>query len=131
MGADSASWIQLRLLYAHGIGGGSATKRTQTRDEGAQSQFVKRGKPNPVDIQAAHSNRLALHKAKVEARMVKKHPRKRGLNKLSWTEQRELFRDMPRRRWDRYAANKPMIEALGQPTQVFEPKHAASWEAYT
>jgi len=43
---------------------GSATKQTQTRDEGPQSQFLKRGKPNPVDIQAAHNNRLAQHLAK-------------------------------------------------------------------
>ena len=106
MGADSASLIQLRLLYAHGVGG-SATKRTQTRDEGAHSQFAKRGKPNPVDIQAAHGNRLALHKAKVEARTVKKNPRKRGLARLTWTAQRDLFRDMSRRRRDRYAANTP------------------------
>ena len=111
--------------------GGSATKRTQTRDEGAHSQFVKRGKPNPTDAQAAQPNRLALHKAKVESRMVKKHPRKRGILKLSWTEQREVFRDMSRRRRDQYAANKSMIEALSEPTKVFEPKHDTSWGAYS
>ena len=85
---------------------GSATKRTQTRDEGAQSLFVKRGKPNPVDIQAAYNNRLAQHKAKVQARSVKKNPRKRGLTELTWAAQRDLFRDMS------LAEAKPMIEAI-------------------
>ena len=102
------------------------------RDEGAHSLFVKRRKPNPNDVQAANLNRLAMHKAKVEARMIKKHPRKRGILKLSLYEQREMFRDMSRRRRDRYAANKPMIEALSEPTtKVFEPKHATSWGAYS
>ena len=63
--------------------------------------------------------------------MIKKHPRKRGILKLSLYEQREMFRDMSRRRRDRYAANKPMIEALSEPTKVFEPKHATSWGAYS
>ena len=86
------------------------------RDEGAHSLFVKRGKPNPNDVQAANLNRLAMHKPKVESRMIKKHPRKRGILKLSLYEQREVFRDMSRRRRDRYAANKPRIEALSEPT---------------
>ena len=63
--------------------------------------------------------------------MIKKHPRKRGILKLSWTEQRELFRDMSNRRRDQYAANKPMIEALNEPTKMFEPKRATSWGAYS
>ena len=63
---------------------GSATKRTQTRGEDAQSQFLKRGNPNPVDIQAAHNNRLAQHLAKVQSRKGQKNPRKRGLIKMRW-----------------------------------------------
>ena len=111
--------------------GGAATKRTQTRSEGAHSQFVKRGKPNPADIQAAHDNKAALRKAKVQAREVKQQPRKRGFSKPSWAEQRDQFRDMSKVRRDRYAANKPMIEAISQPIQVFEPEHAKSWGAYS
>ena len=71
--------------------GGSATKRTQARDEGAHSLLVKRGEPNPSDVQAANLNRLALHKAKVESRMIKKHPQERGILKLSLYEQRGVF----------------------------------------
>ena len=48
---------------------GSATKRTQTRGKGAQSQFAKRGKPNPVDVQAAHNNRLLYQTKKQLLRM--------------------------------------------------------------
>ena len=90
----------------------SATKRTQTRDEGAHSQFVKRGKPNPVDIQAAHNNRLAQHMANIQSRLVEKNPRKRGLTKLPWTEQRDLFRDMSQRRREQYAAAKARVGAI-------------------
>ena len=91
---------------------GSATKRTQARDEGAQSQFVKRGKPNPVDIQAAHNNRLVQHMAKVQPRKVEKNPRKRGLIKLPWVAQRDLFRDMSQRRRGKYTAAKARIGAI-------------------
>ena len=112
MGADSAPAGSTSGHSALTALEGSATKRTQTRDEGAQSLFVKRGKPNPVHIQAAHNNRLAQHKARVQARSVKKNPRKRGLTELTWTAQRDLFRDMSRRRRDKYAAAKPMIEAI-------------------
>ena len=56
--------------------------------------------------------------------MVKKNPRKRGLAGLTWAAQRDLFRDMSRRRRDRYAAakTKPMIEATNS---------KKGWDVYT
>ena len=91
---------------------GSATKRTQTRDEGAQSQFSKRGKPNPVDIHSAHNNRLAQHLAKGQLRKMQKNPRKRGLIKLPWAAQRDSFRDALRSRRDNYEAARTRLRAL-------------------
>ena len=91
---------------------GSATKRTQTRGEGAQSQFVKRGKPSPVDRQAAHNNRLAQHLTKVQSRKGQKNPRKRGLVKMLWAAQRDSFRDALRSRRDKYEAARTWLGAL-------------------
>ena len=44
--------------------------------------------------------------------MVEKNPRKRGLAKLPWTEQRDLFRDMSQRRREQYAAEKARVGAI-------------------
>ena len=51
---------------------------------------MKRGKPNPVDIQVAHNNRLAEHLAKKQFQKMRKNPRENGLVKLGWVSQREI-----------------------------------------
>ena len=43
---------------------------------------------------------------------MEKNPRKRGLTKLTWTAQRDLFRDMSQRRRERYAATKVRVDAI-------------------
>ena len=42
---------------------------------------MKRGKPNPVDVQAAHNNRL-LYQTKKQPLRMQKNPRQQGLIKL-------------------------------------------------
>ena len=48
---------------------------------------------------------------------MEKNPRKRGLNERTWTEQRDLFRDMSQRRRKRYAAAKIRADAIISKTE--------------
>ena len=58
---------------------------------------MKRGKPNPVGIQAARNN-LANN----QLRGMRKNLRKRGLIKLPWAARRDSFRGTLRSRRDKY-----------------------------